>query len=67
VFSVEQDVEEKLVAICEIRKKVKKTELKNIVAGIHRDISENHGFRNKIRLSYRLRRDSRNNFSFRDL
>jgi acyl-CoA synthetase (AMP-forming)/AMP-acid ligase II/acyl carrier protein len=42
-FSVEQDVEEKLVVICEIRKKVKKTEFKNIVAGIHRDISENHG------------------------
>jgi len=42
-FSMEQDGDEKLVVICEIRKKVKKDEYKNIVTGIHRDISENFG------------------------
>ncbi len=42
-FSVEQDSDEKLVVICEIREKVKKDEYKNIVTDIHLDIFENFG------------------------
>jgi acyl-CoA synthetase (AMP-forming)/AMP-acid ligase II/acyl carrier protein len=41
--SLESDGEEKLVVVCEIRKKVKKAEFEDIVTGILRDISEGHG------------------------
>ena len=42
-FSVEADGQEKLVIVCEIRKKEKKAELKSIAAGIHNAILQNHG------------------------
>ncbi|MCW8802821.1 MAG: AMP-binding protein [Ignavibacteriaceae bacterium] len=41
--SLESDGEEKLAVVCEIRKKVKKVEFQDIVAGILHDISEGHG------------------------
>ena len=42
-FSLTSDGEEKLAVVCEIRKKVKKSELKGIVDGMLRDITEGHG------------------------
>jgi acyl carrier protein len=49
-FSLQSDGEEKLAVVCEIRKKVKKAELKDIAAGILRNITESHGI-NAARLA----------------
>jgi acyl-CoA synthetase (AMP-forming)/AMP-acid ligase II/acyl carrier protein len=42
-FAVQAAGEEKLAAVCEIRKKVKLAELKKIAAGIRRAITDSHG------------------------